>query len=600
MGFMLLPLLLLAGLLSTLDFGSGNDDEDSAGDDTLTADDSETLSGTAGNDILNALDTGTVYGHAGDDRLNLQDDARGLGGVGDDTIFAQDNSTGYGLDGDDSLTGSGNATISGGAGNDVLFASEQAEANGGAGDDSIYLQGTAAGNGGAGDDTLVVVGGSKGLTGGSGDDLFALDWSDLSSDYVSAAVTDFVAGQDKLAVLIGDRDLSELRFTVRQSTGTQGMLVEIDAGGDPEDTPMAFFFLEGVTAFDLNDVVLYGDDLNDPLDWTADPSWTETLTGGAGADSLTLNDSQVGFGEGGNDTLIASDYVLAYGGAGVDSLTGSHVTTLWGGEGNDNLTAIFAAEAYGESGDDTMLSLGNPQYVNQPSLYGGEGNDILSGDGLLDGGAGNDLLRPDADGSLFNGSDSYSGAVYGGAGDDTILGDSGAWELRGSASVEGGAGNDLIQIDQGGGIDAGAGNDVIITRLYDAVHSGDILTADGGVNPNYVRTTLGAGADILALDVLLTQEDVDGWSSDARSHVIADFNPAEDELALILPNADAGAFTASFTTNATTGFMELRLVNGISSMTLLLEGVTSAFPINDINIYADEAAVIARTPYATL
>jgi hypothetical protein len=44
----------------------------------------------------------------------------------------------------------------------------------------------------------------------------------------------------------------------------------------------------------------------------------------------------------------------------------------------------------------------------------------------------------------------------------------------------------------------------------------------------------------------------------------------------------------------------LRLENDISSMTLLLQGVTQGVSLGEINIYADEAAVIARTPYATL
>jgi hypothetical protein len=44
----------------------------------------------------------------------------------------------------------------------------------------------------------------------------------------------------------------------------------------------------------------------------------------------------------------------------------------------------------------------------------------------------------------------------------------------------------------------------------------------------------------------------------------------------------------------------LRLENDISSMTLLLQGATQGVSLGEFNIYADEAAVIARTPYATL
>lgn len=577
MELVLLPLLLLAGLLTTLDGGS--DDEDGEVSPVGPGDGSGDGSG---NDILTGANEDRIYGYGGDDSLTLSDNAQGLGGAGDDAITASDDAVGYGRDGDDVLTGSDNATVMGGEG-----------------DDTIYAQGSAHGEGGDGDDTLIAIESNPTLTGGAGNDLFVADWSDLSSDYINTQVSDFVAGQDKLAVMIGDRDLSALQFTVRPSVGSAGTLVQIDAGGDPEDTPLATFLLRGVSEFDLNDVVLYGDDLNDPLEWTADPAWTETLPGGAGADSLTLNDSQVGFGEGGDDTLIANDVALAYGGAGADSLTGTDSATLRGGEGNDSLTAVFAAEAHGEAGDDTMLSLGNLQYQVQPRLYGGDGNDSLRGDGDLYGGAGNDLIEPDADGSMDNGLDSYSGEVFGGDGDDTIRGEDTFDDIFGGPAFYGGAGNDLIVSNQGGGIDGGAGNDIVITRLHDAEESSDFLMFEGDVNPNYARTTLGAGTDVLALDLLSVNNPNPDWPYDG-SRVIADFNPAQDELALILPNVDVGAFTASLSLHAPSGFMQLRLDNDVASMTLLLEGVTSAFPIDAINIYADEAAVIARTPYATL
>lgn len=498
----------------------------------------------------------------------------------------------------DFIEASGSETVHGGVGNDHIDLDDSAVGYGDAGNDLIHTWGTSTAYGGAGNDALIASVGNTSLAGGAGNDIFAVDWRD--ADVAGTTVTDFVAGQDKLAVLVGTRDLDTLRLRITEPEGAEDTVVELYSIVDPDEVPpIARFTLQGVSDFDPNDLMLSGADLSDPLEWTADPAWTETITGSADADTITLNDSQVGLGEGGNDTIIANDEALAHGGAGADSLSGNDVSTVRGGAGNDSLTASFAAEAYGEAGDDVMLSFGNAQFGNQPSLYGGDGHDTLSGDGDLYGGAGNDLIEPDADGSLFNGVDSYSGAVYGGDGDDTIRGDDPHGGLWGGLTFYGGAGNDLIASDEGGGIDAGAGNDIVLTRLHDAVESADILMTDGEVHSNYARTTLGAGSDVLALDLLSVSNPSPDWPFDG-SHVIADFNPDHDELALILPSADVGAFTASLVPHAPTGFMQLRLENETASMTLLLEGVTSAFPIGEINIYADEAAVIARTPYASL
>lgn len=501
------------------------------------------------------------------------------GGILDDVPF-----TGTLVTPGQKLTGTGTETVTGGAEDDEITLRDAAFGQGGGGNDLIFAADSTRGAGGAGDDSLIAEDRNTTLTGGTGEDLFGLDWSDEASPWRATLVTDFVAGEDRLAVILGDRDIATLTFNAAHVPELDATFVTLDAPSEGEQGPFVSFRLQGVRAFDLNDLALYGSGLDDPLDWAPDPAWTETLTGGEGADTLRLNDSQVGYGGGGNDVLIANDWTQAFGGA-----------------GNDQLSTWRFGQAYGGEGDDTLSGRIREGYRETQSLHGDAGNDLLSGDGHLYGGAGNDLLTPDADGSLFEGSDSYNGSVHGGDGDDTILGDNDAWEVRQGLPIFGGAGNDLIIIEQGGQIDAGAGNDVVITRLLDAVRSGVIQTTDGTtVHPWYQPTTLGAGADLLALDVLLTQADADTWSAPARSHVLADFNPQEDELALILPPDQAGAFSASFRFNADLGAMELRLDNEASSMLLLLQGVTEAFPVSAIAIYADEAAVQARAPYATL
>lgn len=490
-----------------------------------------------------------------------------------------------GVDGDDTLGGDGNDQVYGGMGNDQITLSDTAFGQGGEGNDLILAQDSTRAYGSEGNDALIAEDHDTTLNGGAGDDVFALDWSASPDGFTRTLVSDFSRFNDRLAVILGDRSPEDLVLRSRYVSSLDQTIVSVSIpeGPNEDNWPTASFYLEGEQDYDWNDLVLCGDDLNDVLDWEADPDLSATLTGGAGDDAITLNDSQEGLGLGGDDTLIANDLSQADGGA-----------------GNDRVVATDWAVALGGDGDDMVIAAGDVQYQLQPTVYGGAGNDIVSGIGDLHGDDGNDLIQPDADGSLFNGQDSYDGAVYGGAGDDTVLGDdSDRYKLEG-LPIFGGAGNDLIIIEQGGQIDAGDGDDVVITDLLDHESGDRIYTLGGNLHPNYQLTTLGAGADLLALDVLLTQDEVDNWLSSTRSHVIADFDPEEDELALILPPGQEGAFTPSFRFNATLGSMELLLDNEASSMRLLLQGVTEAFPLSRIAIYADEAAVQARTPYATL
>lgn len=636
MELVLLPLLLLLGLATALD-GGGDDGRDDAG-------------GGDENDVLRGAGSERVYGGMGDDDLTLEDSAVGKGGAGDDTITAGDSSVGYGLAGDDSLTASDNATIRGGDGDDWLSAEDKASAHGGAGDDQ-----------------LIASGAKTSLAGGAGNDIFALDWRD--ADDAGTTVTDFVAGQDKLAVLVGSRDLDALRLRITQPEGREDTVVELYSIVDPDEVPpMARFTLQGVSDFDPKDLVLSGAALNDPLDWSADPAWTETIRGSADADTITLNDSQVGFGEGGNDTIIANDEALAHGGAGADSLRGNDSATVRGGAGNDRLIADFAAEAYGEAGDDEMLSFGNPQFAVQPSLYGGDGRDTLSGDGDLYGGAGNDLIEPDADGALFNGQDSYSGNAYGGTGDDTIRGGISDTSLTGSVAFHGEAGDDHLSAEGRTSLYGGDGDDVIAGKgtleggagddRLDLGHDRDVLTdrarsllygqADGGdgndtitaasgVQLDDTYTTSGsmairggagddfiAASDIYVIDAGTGNDTVSILSDDTGGRqdvtlgagsdvvladvagvspsafygigaVVSDFNPAEDQLAIILEQG-ATAPVVTYEWDAVRGGTDVISDDGVR---FFLEGVNHQVTPLSVRFYASDAAFEAGTPYAT-
>ena len=90
------------------------------------------------------------------------------------------------------------------------------------------------------------------------------------------------------------------------------------------------------------------------------------------------------------------------------------------------------------------------------TLYGGDGNDILfgqGGDDFLYGGAGNDIL-------------------FGGSGNDTLYGESGSDVLSGGSgndTLYGGTGNDVLS--------GGLGNDILIGGVGD-----DILKGDAGAD----------------------------------------------------------------------------------------------------------------------
>ncbi len=170
------------------------------------------------------------------------------------------------------------------------------------------------------------------------------------------------------------------------------------------------------------------------------------------------------FGNDGNDTVTVSAGVPApvelYGGNGNDYLTGGgYADTLDGGDGNDRLL--------GGNGNDF--------------IYGGAGRDVVSG------GNGNDYIEGGEDFDNLKG-DAGNDIIFGGDGNDTIVGGTGSDILHGDAGVDnldGGDGNDALSGDDdgdklygrngldvligGGGSDqlfGGGGEDLIIGGNY--------------------------------------------------------------------------------------------------------------------------------------
>ena len=160
----------------------------------------------------------------------------------------------------------------------------------------------------------------------------------------------------------------------------------------------------------------FGDTLDNTIVTSRDAAGQILVNGGAvpvqGGTATVANTAQIQvFGQGGNDTITLDEAngalpaALLFGGAGNDMLTGgSGADQLFGGAGNDNLL--------GKGGNDL--------------LFGGAGNDTLiggDGDDQVFGEAGNDRMiwNPGDDSDLFEGGDGVDTAeVNGGNGSETF------------------------------------------------------------------------------------------------------------------------------------------------------------------------------------
>lgn len=190
------------------------------------------------------------------------------------------------------------------------------------------------------------------------------------------------------------------------------------------------------------------------------------------------------------------------GGAGNDTIYGTYLNDiiegnndndlLYGREGNDNLSGNEGNDViHGEQGNDKLYGGGQ-----NDAIYGGEGDDYIRGD------AGNDLIFGDSGNDDIDGGTGKD-VIHGGDGNDTIrdldddviFGDDGNDTITGggnaSQTLEGGAGNDLLQFD----------NPTItgpntIARYQNGGDGDDILTVSRGIN----FLDGGAGDDIFLWD----------------------------------------------------------------------------------------------------
>jgi Ca2+-binding RTX toxin-like protein len=424
----------------SVDGGSGNDTleygstgaesfDGGEGDDALRADRdalglADVFSGGAGRDTLVLSDARTpqsvtLDGVANDGASGEHDDVRPdfeviYGSGGDDRIVGSDgDETFYGDDGADTLDGGGGAdTLDGGGwcARDTLL--------GGAGNDTLVLSGTTTANGGADDDTFRVGGAPCGslddVSGGSG-----MDTADFSGSWrpgVPVSLDDLANDGPDLYTQHQNfhSDIETLK------AGDGGMVL---VGGPGPNT-------------------LIGGDGDDVLDGAGG---TDVLLGGAGQDvadyssrtaPVALNlDGLANDGAAGEGELLGADIEDLRGGRGNDTLTGDeddHVLdggagpdTLLGGGGIDGVdysarSAWVIADLDGEASDDGEYAEADTIGADVEGLFGGDGGDLLIGngaDGYLDGGAGEDYLADRGGADLLSGGwgadtiDSADGAI---------------------------------------------------------------------------------------------------------------------------------------------------------------------------------------------
>ena len=322
-------------------------------------------------------------------------------GAGDDTV---------------DLSAAVDATIFGGIGDDVLIGSPAVDLiDGGSGDDYI--------DGGDGNDTIlggddndyIIAGlGDDWLYGGSGSDWFVWNVGDGS---------DVIEGGEGNDVLFANGDASDDIFLL----SANGTLLQIDhdPGGD-------VFDVRGI-----EEVNILGEGGADEVtvdDLTVTDTWEVNVDLGAGdqsADTVTVN-----------ARTVADDLMIT------NTDTEVNVAGLVYDVNVEQSTTDDLLVVNGSTGNDTIAAAAGVEAMIQVTLNGDAGNDWLSADGTLNGGAGNDTLIGGAGNNALDGG-AGDDVFVGGGGTDAVVGDAGADTIL----VEGTAGADVISLELTGGGD---------------------------------------------------------------------------------------------------------------------------------------------------
>ena len=492
------------------------------GDDSLTANDGAeaelaiTFNGGTGNDVLTG--DGTLNGDAGNDVLEGGDGAHALnGGTGDDTLVLSD----------------GNDTVSGGAGTDIL------QYNGTEADDTLSIveaanvltvSGLLSGTVDATADDIERID----VTGGSGDDDIDLD------AVTTQALVDAGAGDDNVdASTMADASVTVFggdgEDTIRG--GEQADELYGDAGDDIITGGMGDDVIYGREGFDQiagneGDDAVDGGDGVDVIDWVIGDGF-DTVSGGSDASDImnffadgSANAISVNGGDqvinvsvdGEVSAVLGVEFVNIDSGAGGDTIAvgdlhnseiqqleidlngDGDAVTVEGRDANDELTVSTSSGGEVDIAGFTYgVKLDSTAPADTLTIDGNDGDDVITAiDGVeseitlvFNGGQGNDALTGD-------------GTLNGDAGNDTLTG------LDGNNVLNGGAGDDILNLSDGDDtLSGGAGFDIV---NYNGTEADDTLSLTEAASVITVGGVVTGTADVTAAD--LERIDVDGGNGD--------------------------------------------------------------------------------------
>ncbi len=340
----------------------------------------------------------------GDDSMTLNSGSltvNVIAGRGNDTIDATASTVSVSLRGDE-----GNDTLTGGAGADLII--------GGDGNDVILgLGGADYIDAGAGNDAITPGTGSDTAFGGADADTFTWNAGDGSDVIEGGSGGDRLIFNGSAAAEVFALGANGTRLSLTRDVG--GVTMDI---ADIEQVDLNMF--AGADAVTVND-----------LSATSVQLVNIDLGAADGAvDSVTLSGSS-----------LADTIAVALNGSSVDvSGLSAFVRINNSGVANDLLTIN------GNNGDDDINAATGVEGVIAITLSGGAGNDILSADGTLLGGIGNDTLIGGAGNDILDGGDGND-VLDGGIGNDTLTGGNGNDTLTGGDGIDsfsGGSGTDTI------------------------------------------------------------------------------------------------------------------------------------------------------------
>ena len=357
------------------------------------------------------------------------------------------------------VTGGGGAdSIYGGGANDTIIGGGgQDSLNGNAGADHI--------EGGAANDTILIDSkaefisavGADTIDGGSGVD--TITWTGAMN--MAASQLGSISNTEKWSIAPGS-DFTVSDAVLANNPGVtflfsgSGTLSggEDTAGGALMTSSLNFV---GIAAGDMKLIGSSGDDTY-TFDALATLTADDTIDGNAGTDTIIIKNDTSDAGTAGQATAITFDADVK----GIEKILVNDNGTGYLGDVTINITngytdAALTIDATALDVSPTTASTGEILTLNNSDV-----NVKLT----VDGGAGQDVINDNAGAGLLRGNGGED-SITGGGGNDTIEGGAGA------DTLEGGAGTDHIS--------GGAGNDTIkVTTFTDFKTTGGIETVDGG------------------------------------------------------------------------------------------------------------------------